>query len=104
MNTYESRTSSYQSHLRASRMLQDAGLEVVPQDTVNLRGPRQGCGYGPVGDTNLYRFDVRAENFEAIKAAIPGDTFVDITFCNAETHKTEGYLSHSMCLRGEWRQ
>lgn len=103
MNTYEMSTSSWQSHLTARRMLQDAGLNVEPQDTVNLRGPRTGMGYGPIGDTQVYKAHVEAPNLDAIKAAIPANTFVDITFHGLHDYHDTAYLSRSMYLRGEWR-
>lgn len=102
MKVYEMTTTSWRSYLTAERMLLAAGLEVTPQDTVNLRGPRQGCGYGPIGDTQVYRANVTALNLEVIKTAIPGETFLNITFHNKEDYKDTAYLSHSMCLRGEW--
>lgn len=104
MNTYEISATDYTAYRIASKLLEVAGLEVTPKPSRDIRGFRTGSGCSPIGDSKVYRADVKAAGLDAIKSAIPAEAHrMDLNVHNIADYGESAYLSYSRYLYGEWR-
>lgn len=92
---------SYDAINEADEALRAAGLDPSREKTITLRGPRQGCGWGPVGDQYVYVLAVEAPGIEQLMKVLDRGVAASISIRSA-AWPSDGSSQRHRFRPGEW--